>query len=47
MAWMEWTQEYSVDIVKIDDQHKKLIGIINELYEALTIEGGKKRRSIK
>ena len=42
MAWMEWTQEYSVDIVKIDDQHKKLIGIINELYEALTIEGGKK-----
>ena len=42
MAWMEWTQEYSVNVVKIDDQHKKLIGIINELYEALSIEGSKK-----
>lgn len=42
MAWMEWTPKYSVKVVKIDDQHKKLIGIINELYEVLSIEGSKK-----
>ena len=47
MVWMEWTQEYSVNIAGIDDQHKKLIGIINEVHEALSIEGSKKRQSTK
>src|SRR3989338_1239899 len=42
MVWMEWTQEYSVKIAGIDDQHKKLIEIINEVHESLSTEGSKK-----
>lgn len=42
MAWMEWIQEYSVNIAGIDEQHKKLIGIINEVHQSLSTEGSKK-----
>lgn len=35
MALIEWKQEFSVNIDKFDAQHKVLIGIINELHEAL------------
>ncbi len=31
----EWSQKYSVDITLIDEQHKQLIDIINQLYRAL------------
>lgn len=42
MPWIEWSPEYNVHINKIDEQHKKLIGIINKLYEALADEAGVK-----
>jgi len=35
MAFAEWTQEYSVNVVEIDDQHKKLFAMIDDYYEAL------------
>lgn len=35
MSIITWSDEYSVDIQEIDEQHKKLISIINKLYEAL------------
>ena len=35
MSWIEWSPEYNVHIDKIDEQHKKLVGIINKLYESL------------
>lgn len=34
MPLMEWTQDLSVDISSIDNQHKKLISLINQLHEA-------------
>ncbi|MDH5785550.1 MAG: bacteriohemerythrin [Chromatiales bacterium] len=35
MGMVEWKEEYSVDIQEIDEQHKCLINIMNELYTAL------------
>jgi hemerythrin len=35
MAIFEWKDNYSVGSVTIDNQHKKLIGFINEFYDNL------------
>lgn len=33
--FMEWRPEYSVGIETIDDQHRVLLGLLNQLHEAL------------
>jgi len=35
MAYMDWNEIYSVGIKSIDDQHKKLFEILNNLHEAM------------
>ena len=35
MSIVNWNDAYSVDIQEIDEQHKRLIDIMNELYAAL------------
>jgi hemerythrin len=35
MSFMEWNKDFSVGVAIFDDEHKKLIGIINRLHEAL------------
>lgn len=35
MALIEWKDAYSLDIVEIDDQHRKLIDLINRLHSAI------------
>lgn len=37
MSFMEWSDRYSVGVAIFDDEHKKLLVIINELYEAVTV----------
>ena len=32
--FFEWSDQYTVDIQEIDDQHKNLVKIINKLYSA-------------
>ena len=38
MQLFNWSQELSVNIKEIDEQHKKLIGLINHLFDAM-LEG--------
>ncbi|MBN1251511.1 MAG: hemerythrin family protein [Bacteroidales bacterium] len=35
MEFIKWTNDYSVDIQSIDDQHKTLFVMINDYYEAV------------
>jgi hemerythrin len=35
MALFIWKDEYSVNIKQIDEQHKKLVAILNELHSAM------------
>lgn len=36
MSFIDWDQSYSVGVAIFDDEHKKLIAIINQLHEAIT-----------
>jgi hemerythrin len=35
MNIVQWSEEYSVNIQEIDEQHKCIVAYINELYEAM------------
>nr|WP_320116651.1 bacteriohemerythrin [uncultured Desulfuromonas sp.] len=35
--FIEWSDEISVGIQEIDEQHKKLVDLINRLYEEMTL----------
>jgi hemerythrin-like metal-binding protein len=35
VALFEWTEEYSVSVLRFDTEHKKLFSLINELNDAM------------
>lgn len=37
MPFIKWKDEFSVGITKIDDQHKQLVLILDELYSAMSV----------
>lgn len=41
MSLITWTDKLSVGVKEIDDQHKKLVAIINELHDAMAVGHGK------
>jgi hemerythrin len=41
MAMIAWNNNLSVNVVEIDMQHKKLVAMINELYDAMKVGKGK------
>lgn len=41
MTYLIWSKDYSVNVKEIDEQHKKLFGIINTLYQAMLDEKGR------
>ncbi len=41
MSLISWSNEYSVSIQSIDEQHKKLVSLINELHDAMKAAKGK------
>lgn len=41
MPLIQWGPKYSVNIQEIDNQHQKLMALINQLYDAMTAGHGK------
>lgn len=41
MGMIQWAESLSVNVVAIDLQHKKLIGMINDLYDSMISRNGK------
>jgi hemerythrin len=41
MALLTWNDSYSVKVKQFDDQHKKLIDMVNELHDAMKVGKGK------
>ena len=35
MGLFEWKDSYSVGIKKVDEQHKRIVGYLNDLYESM------------
>ncbi len=36
MAMFNWSDKYSVNVAEMDNQHKELLNILNELYDAMS-----------
>jgi hemerythrin len=41
MALITWNASYSVKVRKFDDQHQKLVEMLNELHDAMKVGKGK------
>jgi hemerythrin len=35
MSYLKWSDKYSLNVTEIDEQHKKLVGLVNTMYDAM------------
>ena len=41
MAWIQWTDRFSVHVALIDQQHRKLVQMVNEFHDAIMTDKSK------
>ncbi len=41
MAFMPWKDDFAVNILEVDTQHKKLLELLNRLFDAMKVGKGK------
>lgn len=41
MGFIKWNDQYSVGVRVVDEQHKKLINLVNQLFDAMQVGRGK------
>ncbi len=41
MPLMTWNEKFSVGVQMLDDDHKKLVGMVNQLYDGIQAGSGK------
>lgn len=40
MAFVDWTDSFSVNVAEIDKQHQGLVGMLNDFYDAVMAKAG-------
>ena len=35
MSYLKWSDKYSLNVTEIDEQHKKLVSLVNDMYDAM------------
>lgn len=46
MAFMQWDSDFSVNVAEIDQQHQKLVGMLNEFYGHVGKNAGQAFRTL-
>jgi hemerythrin-like metal-binding protein len=46
MPYLDWEDRYSIGIESMDGQHKKLLALINEVYDAMKAGKGKEKSGV-
>ena len=35
MSYLKWSDKYSLNVAEIDEQHRKLVSLVNDMYDAM------------